>query len=265
MGIAEQRGVYIASGLKLDAPIDPSGWAGITGAVHALKASFDEREQKERKTAKLLKNLKYKATELASSSAPGPDAWKGLVPLVENLVSLGVQPSRIEIREALLPVLNLLPAQVEGSKALASALKEIGKYRENLAAPARPESPPTAPSPEVQKVASLLAGKSLLMIGGDERPEARLALERAFGLNRLDWIGTVKHESFHNFEPYVARPDVAAVLLLIRWVSHSFGELKGVCERHGKPLVKLPGGYNPNQVAAAILGQASRRLGPLPR
>jgi hypothetical protein len=32
------------------------------------------------------------------------------------------------------------------------------------------------------------------------------------------------------------------------------------CERHDKPLVRLPGGYSPNQVAAQILAQCSGKL-----
>src|SRR5262249_32543970 len=62
------------------------------------------------------------------------------------------------------------------------------------------------------------------------------------------------------FEPYVARPDVAVVVLAIRWSSHSFGEVKEFCDQYGKPLGRLPGGYNPNQVALQILGQCSERL-----
>jgi hypothetical protein len=51
------------------------------------------------------------------------------------------------------------------------------------------------------------------------------------------------------------------VLLAIRWSSHSFGDVKRSCDRHGKPMVRLPGGYSPNQVAAQILAQCSGRLG----
>jgi hypothetical protein len=51
------------------------------------------------------------------------------------------------------------------------------------------------------------------------------------------------------------------VLLAIRWSSHAFGDVKQFCDRHGKPLVRLPGGYSPNQVAAQILAQGSEQLG----
>jgi hypothetical protein len=86
-------------------------------------------------------------------------------------------------------------------------------------------------------------------------------LRTALGLKELFWIETREHESIDTFEPYIARPEVALVLLAIRWSSHSFGEVKRFCDRHGKPLVRLPAGYNPNQVALQILSQCSEQLG----
>ena len=53
---------------------------------------------------------------------------------------------------------------------------------------------------------------------------------------------------------------MAAVLLAIRFASHSFGDARTFCDRHGKPFVRLPAGYGPNQVARQILDQAGDRL-----
>jgi hypothetical protein len=36
--------------------------------------------------------------------------------------------------------------------------------------------------------------------------------------------------------------------------------VRAYCEAYGKPLVRLPGGYNANQVARHILTQAGDRL-----
>jgi hypothetical protein len=76
----------------------------------------------------------------------------------------------------------------------------------------------------------------------------------------LVWIETKEHQAVDAFEPLIARPDVALVLLAIRWSSHAFGDVKQICDRHGKLLIRLPGGYNPNQVAAQILAQSSAQL-----
>src|SRR6202022_1331810 len=96
----------------------------------------------------------------------------------------------------------------------------------------------------------------------DRRPDALEALRTSFGLGELLWVETREHQSLEGFEPYVARPDVAVVLLAIRWSSHSFGDVREFCDRHGKPLVRLQAGYHPNQVALQIVSQCSGRLTP---
>lgn len=258
--VADERRIFLSAGMKLNNPVDPSEWAALAGEVHALHQKFIEREQAERKKTKLLNKLNHKASELLSAVEPEADAWKGMIPVVEELVSLGVQPSRIEIREALLPIAHQLPAQTEASKAFGLVLQAMERYRAKSTT-AMTVSKVDSPSEEVRKVARLLAGKSLVIIGADRRPDAIKSIEKAFGLRSVEWIATSEHDSYRNFESYIARSNVAVVLLLIRWASHSFGEVASLCSRHGTPLVRLPGGYNPNQIAAAILSQVSDRLG----
>jgi hypothetical protein len=258
--IADERGIFLSAGMKLNDPVDPSEWAALAGEVHALRQKFIEREQAERKKTKLLNKLNRKATELLSAVEPEADAWKGMIPVVEELVSMGVQPSRIELREALKPIAHQLPAQTEASKAFDLVLQAMERYR-GTSTKALTVSKVDSPSEEVRKVAKLLAGKSIVIIGADGRPDAIKSIEKAFGLKSVEWIATTEHDSYRKFEPNIARSNVAVVLLLIRWASHSFGEVASLCSRHGKPLVRIPGGYNPNQIAAAILSQVSDRLG----
>lgn len=83
---------------------------------------------------------------------------------------------------------------------------------------------------------------------------------RSFGLADVRWLCTPDHTSFTVFEPDVARPEVALVLLAIRWSNHDYDGVRAYCEAYGKPLIRLPGGYNANQVAHHILTQAGDRL-----
>ena len=107
----------------------------------------------------------------------------------------------------------------------------------------------------------MLGGRSIVLIGGNRRRDSQDALRKAFGLESVIWIETKEHQSIHAFEPQIARPEVVLVLLAIRWSSHAFGDVRHLCEAHGKLLVRLPGGYSPNQVAAQILAQCSEQLG----
>ncbi len=108
--------------------------------------------------------------------------------------------------------------------------------------------------------ASLLAGQTMILLGGEPRSYAYDTIKSALRLKDLIWIGADEIRSIIDIEPYVARTEVAVVLVAIRWSRHSFGEVGRYCERHGKPMVRLPGGCNPRQVAAQILSQCGDRL-----
>lgn len=112
---------------------------------------------------------------------------------------------------------------------------------------------------EVHEVADLLRGRSVLVIGGIPRPAAVRSLAEAFGLSAVYWPHNPS-AAVACYDPFVARPDVAVVLMAVRWSRHSFGDVRQACQRLGKPFVMLPGGYSPNQVAVQILGQCSHRL-----
>ena len=61
-------------------------------------------------------------------------------------------------------------------------------------------------------------------------------------------------------ERAIRREEVSVVLLLVRWARHAYGEAVGIADRHGKPFVRVEGGYHPNGLAHDILEQASERL-----
>jgi hypothetical protein len=185
---------------------------------------------------------------------------------VDDLVADGLAPSSIEIRDQLLPIHESMPDDLtDWPRGFRLAMNEVDRYIA-LRPPTEEEAGAAAGadsswSPQVAQAAALLSGRSVVLIGGSRRPAAHAALEKALGLARLDWIETREHESIDRFEAHVARPDVALVVLAIRWSSHSFGDVKVFCDRHGKPLVRLKAGYNPNQVATQILDQVSGHLG----
>ncbi|MFO0953350.1 MAG: hypothetical protein U0835_19795 [Isosphaeraceae bacterium] len=187
------------------------------------------------------------------------DLWSEAAQAVDALVREGLPPSHRELRDRLLPLADDLPVLGEAPAGFRHVLREIDTYLSTRPEPAGHAE--LVPSAEVQRVARLLKGSTVVLIGGARRREAQKALERAFGLRSLVWVETKEHQSLSTFEPVVARPEVKLVLLAIRWSSHAFGDVKLFCDRHDKPLVRLPGGYNPNQVAAQVVAQCSAELG----
>ena len=185
--------------------------------------------------------------------------WGAIVQIVDQMVAGGVPPSNRDIRIALLSVIEDLPEGTEMPDGFRRVLVEIDRYLARRTSASR-KPPSHAPAAEVAEAARLLHGRSVVLIGGTRRREPQEALRRALELSELIWIETKEHQAIDSFEPLISRADVAAVLLAIRWSSHAFGDVRQFCDKHQKPLVRLPGGYSPNQVAAQILQQCSGRL-----
>jgi acetoin utilization deacetylase AcuC-like enzyme len=158
-----------------------------------------------------------------------------------------------------LPIIDIAPGSDGFPLAFRLVLREAQKYRaeHNVQPPGQDETVLTA---EVRTVREFLKGTILVMIGGDYRDHAQDRIKEAFALKEVDWVKSRAHQSVERFRPHIMRDDVKVVLLMIRWASHGYGDIKELCDRHGKLFVRLPGGYGPNQVAGQIMAQCGRLL-----
>lgn len=250
--------VYLDRYMRINDPADPKRWEDLRERIGQVEATINEKKRTELRQRKLFGRIKYKAQRIARDPA-SDEEWAGLVQAVEEYLETGIRPSNPELRDVLLPIVDDLPDLGEVPAGFERALREIDRYLGSV----RPEASlarPPSPSPHIDQAARLLRGRSIVLIGGESREHARQAIQEALELAEVDWITTRAHQSIASFEARVARPEVAAVVLAIRWSSHSFGDVKQFCDQFDKPLVRLPGGYNPTQVAKAILEQCGRRL-----
>lgn len=261
---AREHQIYISRYLKREDRVPADRWPELLGRLAVLKEQVSADRNKARTRDKGLTNLKYKLRKMAETPASAATEWPRVLELLEEVMAAGVPASNADVRELLLPVLDTLPEDQEPGPHAERVFRAVNEY---LAT--RPTPPTDAgadePSAEVRAAADLLRGTEVVLIGGVERSAAARAIERAFGLSRLNWQSTRPHESVTYFEPAVARPSVSVVLLAIRWSSHSYGDVKDYCDKYGKPIVYLTGGYNPNQIAHQILGQVGDRLRALTR
>jgi hypothetical protein len=257
---AAERGHYIGRYMRVDDPADPTQSADVRRRLAEFRERFEARRGQDKVRRKRLGQLKYLSGQIQSE--PESDQtynWQKLIVAIDELVQSGEPPSSKEIRKHVLPILDDLPAgDLPANVAL--VLREIDRFLgENPAEePAHPTNGQL--SPQVAEVARRLSGRSIVLIGGVRKPGHMQALQDAFGLKEVVWVPTKEHQSVTKFEPFVRQPDVAVVVLAIRWTSHSYGEVKDYCEQYGKPFVRLKAGYNPVQVAAHILEQVSDQL-----
>jgi hypothetical protein len=251
---AARHRVYLRRHMRAEDLADPSEWRSLLARIEE-SATAGRRHPRE---TSLLEEIRSHQAAIRQGD-PAEDDWSALIDAVEELIGAGTAPSSRELRDLLLPIVENLPDRDDLPGGFRRALREVDRFLATRQ-PRAPAQPHAKPSAEVDEIARLLAGKSLVLIGGRRRRDAQESLEKAFGLKSVFWIETREHESYEGFEPMIARPEVALVLLAIRWSSHGFGEVRHLCERYAKPLVRLPGGYGPNQVAAQILSQCSHQL-----
>ena len=249
--------VYIQRFMRIDDPADPTAWNDL----HERIALVDTELQRVRKDKKQrqgrLKQCQYHA-KLIREGKQLEYNWQKVINVIEEMVNDGILHSNSELRELLLPIVDDMPEMDDLPPGFKRVLSEVDRF---LAT--RPPSTSEAVrevTGDVREVAKLLKEKSIVIIGGDCRPHAQDALKSALGIKEVIWIETREHQSIEGFEAYIARSEVAVVILAIRWSSHAYGDVQAFCDKHGKPLVRLPGGYNPNQVAHQIMKQCGERL-----
>jgi len=270
--VTQQRQIYVHRHMRLNDPADPKDWFERQQRIEAVRTRFDQQLGQARGRHLLLNKVRYHATRLAASVARTNGKvefdhdWARVVQTSQELVDAGCPPSNRDLLELLVPLAEHLPDHDDYPRAFQTVLRELDHFLAARDALAVPDAAlPVAINPDVLRVRELLRGSNILLIGGDRRPQTQTKIKEAFELADLHWIETRAHESVASFEPHVAHQTTGLVLLAIRWSSHSFGEVRQLCERYEKLFVRLPGGYGPNQIAQQILNQVGRQLEAAPR
>ena len=250
------EGIYIVRYMKADDRADPGQCRDLLRRMNDCASEVADIIAARQSRVKLIKKVRYEANALTNNPLQPLENWGKIIASVDQLIVAGLSPSNAELRTILIGHLDDMPAELKLPEGFERFMREVDSYLANQ----QPEATSTEKelaTPEVQKAAEYLKGSDLVMIGGECRDDARRSLINAFGLSDLNWIGTRAHETSSQFESAVARKSVKVVLLAIRWTSHSYGEVKKDCDKYGKQLVRLPGGYGVNQVALQICNQCN--------
>ncbi|MBX7208984.1 MAG: hypothetical protein K1X78_11760 [Verrucomicrobiaceae bacterium] len=245
---------YIERYMKADDLADPSNVQDLLTRISSLNEEVAKIKSDKKLRADLMSKIRYEVKSLPNDPSQIEQRWSKIISCVDELVRSGLPASNAELRSILIDHLDDLPEIFELPEGFKGFIRAVDSY---IATQEPDKSVPIEDSltQEVKKAASFLKGAEVVIIGGDCRSQAKGALMKAFGLSDLNWIETRPHESTSTFEASVARENVKLVLLAIRWSSHSYGDVKDQCDKHGKILVRLPRGYGVNQVAAEICSQ----------
>ncbi len=258
---ASERRTLIRRYMKKDDPADPAAWPSLRERIGELSGKLRRGRDRDKRRKELFNQARYHLRRIhGDSHADHVHDWQKVADAVAELVDDGLPPSNVDLRDLVLPIADEFPDDLPLPKGVELVLREIDRYVATRPAEPAVNGREEAPPEELRQARELLQGRSLVMIGGERRASSAEALEQSLGLRELIWIETREHQTHAVFESFVARDDVAVVVLAIRWSSHGFGEVKAFCDKYAKPLVRLPAGYSPNQVAHHVVRQVGDRL-----
>jgi hypothetical protein len=251
------RRVFVSRHMRIDDPADPARHAELMERITLLRTEAADAVGRAKETAEAIKRIRYHARQIPEKNEPAHD-WGKIASALGRLEELGVPPTDRRIAEALDPVATGPPpprADLLLSRALQAAASSV--RMDDRAAP----KPVKDWSNRVMQVRELLRDRRLVVIGGERRPDAIERFEVAFGLRECEWVELSEHGSSESMAAPIRRPDTALVLVLVKFSGHlHVDEAKQYARDAGKPVVLLKAGYNPEQVAEAVLDQVGDRL-----
>lgn len=259
---ARRRRLFMNQFLSDDAPADPAGAADLAAHIAAARAAWQAERKVIKARREALRKVEYEVRQLLSCLPDDRlEHARKVETGVRGYIESGGAIDSSALADAVAPVRDLL-------RNLLPPESEVWAIRESAPAPAEIEDndEPDADralviGPELLKARQLLAGRTALLIGGEERPQHARRLEQALDLRELRWSGHREHSSLAPLESEIARPEIDVVLLPIRWNGTETGPtIRQWCKLYSKPCVTLKAGYNANQIAHAVLEQVSERL-----
>lgn len=252
--------IYIERYMQAGDIADPSNSENLAERIRACEEKLREQNRRKKEIKKLLSKLRFEAGQINDGKGDPERSLGTILRTIEELVPDLIPPSNVDLRSVLLPIWNELESVEKLNPSAEQVFREIERFLASNPADEPEPRHDSAASEEVLKVREWLRGKSVMMIGGERRPQRQATIQRAFELEELVWETTRPHTSLSTFKPTIARPEIAVVLLAIRWCSHVYSELDIFCREHDKPLVRLPAGTNANQIAHQIVQQIGDRL-----
>jgi hypothetical protein len=242
---------YIARHMKISDPADPEGCDDIFDKAQELHEALAMSLKRQAHRDVLLAELRAETAALGDGPQADPSVWDSVLAKIDQLVVLGMPITSPTLRDVLIPVVGSLP-----ETAFTDNVKDILAQIDDFLAD---ESDPnqTAASREhtsqTDEVASLLAGRTVALIGGTLRQAVKQEITSAFSLRELEWIEATAERISSSMESKIGRPDLAVILFAPHWASVSKDEVLQQCASHAQVVVQISPDYDVEQIAAAIL------------
>lgn len=266
---AEHR-YHVRHHMQLNDPADPEvdAPAARTKACEMLSQLKEQRAGRER-AERLLKMALYHAQKVRDAAEspydtdpPDHDCQK-VNDAIDDLIALDPQGLDGMIRElAAVASPDAFPDGIEAHARLVTAAAQN-------AADSKPKSKPTdedAPqgrtwSDDVIRVRKMFDGGQIVVVGGEPRRDAIERMIDAFELDGVEWPELTEHGSAEPMRAPISNAQTRLVVVIIKLTGHEHADrARDFAKQASVPLVHMPAGYNPEQIAAEVLNQASTQL-----
>lgn len=264
--VTQTHRIFVQRFMRLDDPADPSAHDSLRTRLDALDTSLRVADNRGREASSVLKKLRYHAARIANSpSADHTHDWKLVSDCVLQLSDLEVVPGDGRLTDALEDLLRVPELNWRATDAARVILQEVAELVEDERPTEddRPETSPRRAAPQaVAQVREWLQGRRAVLIGGERYPHASRKIQSAFGLAELHWVELSEHGRTAPIDPPIADPDTAVVWAVVKLTGHLHLDVAAeACRSYGRPLVRLPRGYNPSQLAHETIAQARATFG----
>jgi hypothetical protein len=247
--------IYVARHMRLDDPADPAAHDERHKRIRTLEERIRRTRAYERRQDHEVRRIGRLVRLISGGADDAAKYWGKLDHAMVRICDGGISPRHQQLRRLLAPLAGETPIDMALSPTLTTALEASEQWALRQAEAERRREPP-----EVGRVRRVLEGRRVVIIGGDRREAQEEKLCRQLGLAGVEWVETSPHTSVETFRAPITRDGVAVVLLLIRWSSHSYGEVKQICRDHERALVRVKAGYSLNRIAVEICRQVIDQL-----
>lgn len=259
------REIFVPRYMRIDDPADPARAGLLREETRALADTITNRKNAAKKVDSILNRIRYHAKRLDEQGRLETHDARKINESFEQLAELDVQPGDPRLE----PLCDLVSIELFPDEQPAS--QTLQRFAEHCTPePAGDESsaPPAPPTPveprwsdRVLEVRELLRGGRVVLIGGEKRPDAADRIISAFELDALDWVSITEHASSEPMRAPIFRDDTRLVIVLVKLSGHQhIDDATRYAREADLPLVRMPAGYNPEQIAEQVLTQAGDRL-----
>lgn len=269
---AEHR-YHVKRHMQLGDPADPADdvSAARERAKELLGALENQRKNRD-KADRLLKRALYHAQRVRDAATspyeeePPLHDCKKINDAVEQLRALDAPDLDRMVRQiAAVAPPEYFPDAVQPDPMLRSAAESLAQPQNGSKDRSR-RARETAKSErvwseDVLRVRELLGGGQVVVVGGEPRRDAIERITDAFALDAVVWPDLTEHGSAEPMRAPISNPDTRLVIVLIKLTGHEHAErARDFARQANVPFVLMPAGYNPEQIAAEVMRQASAQL-----